>query len=847
MKLDILKTQTTWNDASASINDNFEKVRLALQNGGGGGGSIAVDKEMSDTSENAVSNKTIKKYVDDEVEDAKMYSEEMANNAEAAAKKYTDEKIKNSGGGGASIPVVSSEEELESLSQNKGDLAVILSEDRVGETTTPALDLYQANREELEVAVSLGTGLLNCQRIQGIAINTEIEVPPCPLMAGEAMQAMIASQYFSEANLKCLILAFDAITEDGYLGAVQYVDCATYANGELAHYDAETRKMVVNEESLAAANELIASYGDSVWVALGGNDFMTGDLQDGELKEAIRKTFAFIECLFVDVTHGVKSIRVKNDEGYSRLDSDVVKVVDYDISGSLGNLDMPAASMVRVHVPEHLEYDTQLVDFRCAITSPEVDASVCSIVNRLEITRHSTLVPIEDPSDYSNKPPFFTLVNEDMTETVSVRWWFGADITPIAAAYTQDEGATSIPLLEEGVWFEENIAALEEIIASGVNKLFAIGKYAVGSTTWADNRMSIYEEETGYIMEEYTAGGYSAILGPLITSHFTLYCNERLVPEHIDTYDRLSGRWQKNIGSDSKQDKLVSGKNIATINGQSLLEGGNIVIEGGTEEVYVGDTAPTDENIKIWIDTSVSGGGGTSGGSVTLDTEMSSTSENGVQNKVVKQYIDEEVEGAKEYAEGVANDAESAAKSYANTAASNAKAEAKTYADTVASNAQTAAKAYTDERIGNIGGGGGGTGDAASVEELRNEMLTNEEIVAEAFKEQNSRLVALENNVSGKTATKDELNAAIAGVNATIADNESNTADSFSSVNARFSSVDSALAQRATKSELEETNSAIESLANEIYDNEEVIASAFAEIDARLKAIMERLEALENV
>ena len=39
MKLNILKTQTTWNDASASINDNFEKIRLALQNGGGGGGT----------------------------------------------------------------------------------------------------------------------------------------------------------------------------------------------------------------------------------------------------------------------------------------------------------------------------------------------------------------------------------------------------------------------------------------------------------------------------------------------------------------------------------------------------------------------------------------------------------------------------------------------------------------------------------------------------------------------------------------------------------------------------------------------------------------------------------------
>lgn len=38
MELDILKQNTTWNDASASINNNFAKVRLALENGVEGAG-----------------------------------------------------------------------------------------------------------------------------------------------------------------------------------------------------------------------------------------------------------------------------------------------------------------------------------------------------------------------------------------------------------------------------------------------------------------------------------------------------------------------------------------------------------------------------------------------------------------------------------------------------------------------------------------------------------------------------------------------------------------------------------------------------------------------------------------
>lgn len=38
--------------------------------------------------------------------------------------------------------------------------------------------------------------------------------------------------------------------------------------------------------------------------------------------------------------------------------------------------------------------------------------------------------------------------------------------------------------------------------------------------------------------------------------------------------------WVKGLLKD-KQDKLRSGDNIATINGQSLLDGGNITIKGG--------------------------------------------------------------------------------------------------------------------------------------------------------------------------------------------------------------------------------------------------------------------------
>ncbi len=60
-----------------------------------------------------------------------------------------------------------------------------------------------------------------------------------------------------------------------------------------------------------------------------------------------------------------------------------------------------------------------------------------------------------------------------------------------------------------------------------------------------------------------------------------------------------------------KQEKLVSGTNLSTINGNSLLAGGNIVISGGsgTQNVYIQEAEPTivqGENV-MWIKKSANG------------------------------------------------------------------------------------------------------------------------------------------------------------------------------------------------------------------------------------------------
>ncbi len=70
---------------------------------------------------------------------------------------------------------------------------------------------------------------------------------------------------------------------------------------------------------------------------------------------------------------------------------------------------------------------------------------------------------------------------------------------------------------------------------------------------------------------------------------------------------QVKGDYATTAQLNSKQDTLVSGTNIKTINGNSLFGEGDITIQAGG----------------------------------TVDTEMSDTSENAVQNKVIKKYIDD--------------------------------------------------------------------------------------------------------------------------------------------------------------------------------------------------------------
>ena len=79
----------------------------------------------------------------------------------------------------------------------------------------------------------------------------------------------------------------------------------------------------------------------------------------------------------------------------------------------------------------------------------------------------------------------------------------------------------------------------------------------------------------------------------------------------------------------SKQDTLVSGTNIKTINNADILGSGNIDIEAGAC-VEQSSTAPTDADIVLWIaDSDIDGSGGGGGTSIeVIDSLISDSSTN---------------------------------------------------------------------------------------------------------------------------------------------------------------------------------------------------------------------------
>ena len=196
----------------------------------------------------------------------------------------------------------------------------------------------------------------------------------------------------------------------------------------------------------------------------------------------------------------------------------------------------------------------------------------------------------------------------------------------------------------------------------------------MATQTWVQNQGYLTEVPSNYVTDSELTEG---LAGKQDKGDYALKSDLNT----LATKEELATKADASAIS-SKQDTLVSGTNIKTINGETILGSGNLVIQSGTSNwddiqgkpQFAGvatsgnyndltnkptipdvsglatkqeiagkqDTLVSGTNIKTINGNSVLGAGDITiqaGG--TIDTAMSDTSENAVQNKVIKKYIDD--------------------------------------------------------------------------------------------------------------------------------------------------------------------------------------------------------------
>lgn len=486
------------------------------------------------------------------------------------------------GGGGASIPVVSSEEELGSLSQKKGDLAVVLSEDSEEVAYVPALSLRQATYADLMMAVQNGTGFPMCDSVGGVQIDSSVSIVPCASLSNLTVAAFISGDNPQATGVLAIIMPMDA---DGYPSRALAVNMMTDEEyGVLATYNAATGKLEVDEQVSTVINEYISGF-DAKWIYLGKVDTMEPIAANAETNA----TFTFLKCLAQSVILGVKSIRVKGDDGYTRFDADVVKIVSENDVKVLDSLKMPVGSMVRVYAPESVEYDS---DWSALHGPANDDVTSASVVNKVELSFNDNF--------NSSLLPHIRIIDASGDKRFDILWTADGGLKCKLIVIGLSDTAEEIVLGENGVWNEENLKRIDELLLSGINILDNV---FIGSVT-------LYDSTTGEPDTDLIAAG-----GAYVNPFVTLYCNRRQLPERVDVYDKLSTGWKKREEG-----------------GSGSGGGASVTVDSAMSD---SSTNPVQNKVvKAYVDQAVSDA------AITVDVELSSTSTNPVQNRVIYEELD---------------------------------------------------------------------------------------------------------------------------------------------------------------------------------------------------------------
>lgn len=225
-----------------------------------------------------------------------------------------------------------------------------------------------------------------------------------------------------------------------------------------------------------------------------------------------------------------------------------------------------------------------------------------------------------------------------------------------------------------------------------------------------------------------------------------------------------------------------------------------------------------------------------------IDSTLSDTSENPVQNKAVKQYVDNAIQNVEIAIDSeLSNTSENPIQNKIITEVVTNKQDKIEDIETIRSGAALGATALQEHQdISHL----------ATKEELTsltNEMIANEEVHAAAYNDLDSRLKDVSSLISGVAVTKEEFQEGIQSVTNEMIANEEVTAAALNELDERVNKISvNVSGETATKVELQD---AVTSLTNTILENEEVHAAALNDLNSRIEQIITILnnEGLWNI
>lgn len=244
------------------------------------------------------------------------------------------------------------------------------------------------------------------------------------------------------------------------------------------------------------------------------------------------------------------------------------------------------------------------------------------------------------------------------------------------------------------------------------------------------------------------------------------------------------------------------------------------------------------------------GGGGNSGGGegggtsdITIDSALSTTSTNPVQNKIITTELNKKVDAVS--GKGLStNDYTTTEKNKLSGIASGAEVNVQsdwnaTSGDAFIKNKPTFAT-INGQRIdqgGEItiegGSGGSGGGEVSGDFVTRTEIVENESVIATALTDIDERLVNTDANIADNNNAIKQLNDTLEELNESIIENENVLATTLIDLRDRIQNTDDNLTQ--SNNEKSELAAIVEELISRVAENERVMATALTDLNERMQ------------